>query len=560
MPAVRFNAIGGTLVLVVIIAIGSIKAGAQPRDPTGEQRDLPKGDSLATRDRRGDASARGKTDTGVAAVIARGRRTMLFQGSTPRVTADGRMMFFNSSHLDSRAWAKRMQGGSRYDFDIYYTLRDTNERGEEGWGPPVNLGPSINTSEDDGVEAISPSGNTIYFTSLKKDWVLEGGPFYSAELEATNWKNIRGLGGGITRFFNRSGPFRIYGASLGPNGRAFYFATTAQSRSGDQEIWVSYLREGEWGDPENLGTIVNAGNGSYAPYIAADGRTLYFSSGRDGGYGKDDIYMTVQTDTGWTHPRNLGPHINTSSEDDFFTIPVSGNLVYLSNTHNGKSRIVCAELPDEFRPGEVVALNGMISDATNSLPVNAQVVIEDHRLGREIYRSDAAGKNSRFMALLRTGVEYDMMISAPGYDLYTTRYRIISNGDEKIAHLTVMLNQLEHGMDLSLRTVFFDYDSYTLRKDSFKELARVVEFLQMNPGVELGVTGHTDNIGSEEYNHLLAQNRTDAVIEYLLSKGIARDRISAQSFGSDRPVSSNSTEQGRRQNRCVCFTIMSMNP
>src|SRR5687768_13884804 len=164
--------------------------------------------------------------------------------NNPIISADGNVIFFNSTRKGSRAWARFKLNNNRWDDDIYYSTRVMMRRDEEVWNEPINLGPLINSSEDDGIAAISPDGQSAFFSSLKPGWERDGGPFYHARLTGMEWSHIEGLGDGITEFFrkrDKSGKFRMYGAAISSDGKQFYFATTLQSTSGNHEIWMSEM-------------------------------------------------------------------------------------------------------------------------------------------------------------------------------------------------------------------------------------------------------------------------------------------------------------------------------
>jgi outer membrane protein OmpA-like peptidoglycan-associated protein len=482
----------------------------------------------------------------------------IWHDNTPRVTADGRTMFFNSTRNGDRPWAKQHANGT-FDSDIYYATKlNVRKEEPERWSDPINLGPSINTSEDDAVDAISPSGGAIYFTSLRAGWVRGGGPFYMAELNGTEWRNIHGLGGGITKFFKESNLFKIYGASVGPYGDVFYFATTAHSATGDHEIWVSRLRDGVWEYPHNLGRVVNAGGGSYAPYIAVDGKTLYFTSGRAGGYGGDDVYVTVLDDTTWQEPVNLGTTINTPGEDSFFAIPASGDRVYMSTMKNGVVTISSAPLAEQFRPASIVLLTGTVTDRLTLEPVNAFVTIEDLQTNTIVQRSVGSGINNQFATILLPGRDYGISVSAPGYGFYSTRYTIPVNSTYHEVRQDIQLDRLELGKSFALNNIFFDYNSDSLRSESSLELDRLVGLMNEYPRLRITVAGHTDNIGTPSYNEALSRRRAEAVRAYLLGRKIEPSRIEAIGYGSSMPVAPNDTEEGRQKNRTVQFTILTM--
>src|SRR5688572_2291377 len=144
--------------------------------------------------------------------------------NTPLVSSDSSLMFFNSARKGYRPWATWDSVKMRYDEDIYYARRNTNPADGRIWESPLNLGAEINTSHDDAIAAISRNGRTVYFTSLKKGWEKDGGPYYQAELTGTKWSGIKGMGDGITEFFlkrDRSLNFRVYGATISPDGKDF---------------------------------------------------------------------------------------------------------------------------------------------------------------------------------------------------------------------------------------------------------------------------------------------------------------------------------------------------
>jgi outer membrane protein OmpA-like peptidoglycan-associated protein len=476
-----------------------------------------------------------------------------YEDNTPRITADGRLIFFNSSRYAGRPWAHLMPGGTRYDFDVYYARRDTLT-GE--WGPVVNLGKSINTDNDDGIDAISLNGGTIYYTSLQRTWVTDGGPFYSADLDSSGIHNIHGLGGGITSFFKSADTFRIYGASISPGGDDFYFATTAHTLNGDQRIWVSHLRDDLWSFPENLGRRINTKGGSYAPFIASDGETLYFTSGRPGGSGGDDIYRSVLTENGWSEPVSLGPLVNTDGHDRFFSLPAFGDPVFIIQ-RGDTSRVVTIPMPKEHRPAGVVLITGKVIDKVTKLPVNAELTVQDRSTGGIVRRTTGNGIDKRYAVILSPGHEYGITAAAAGYALYSSTYKTERRAAMEEVELDIRLEPAAEGVEVTLNNISFGYDADTLRPESFTELNRVVELMHANPGLEIRVEGHSDSRGPEDYNLTLSGRRAEAVRSYLIERGgIAPERITSLGLGSSQPTASNRTDDGRRQNRRVGFRII----
>lgn len=482
--------------------------------------------------------------------------------NTPLVSADGSILFFNSTRQAERPWAKFNTVKQRFDDDIYFSTRVSGPNGEERWSEPINVGPEINSSEDDGIVAISPDGQALYFNSLKKGWDQDGGPFYRAKLSGVKWTDIQGLGGGITQFFKTrqlGNRYRIYGGSISSDAKDFYFATTVHSDNGKHQIWVSHWDGKEWGYPENLGPEVNAGGGSYAPCIAADGRTLYYTAGGREGYGGDDIFVSVYKDGKWGAPFNVGAPINTAGDDAFISLSASGEKAYLSRTIDNNEDLYVAPIPVISRPSSVMLLSGIVSDKENGKPLEATIVIEDLQTGKKIFNASSNSLTGSYTTVLQPGHDYGISISAPGYVFHSARYTIPSNvAYDKLGH-DFQLQKLAEGEKFVANNIFFDYNTATLSPESRPELDRIVEMMKEHPQLKIQVDGHTDNIGSADYNNQLSLKRAESVKEYIISGGeITPDRITTQGFGFRKPIAPNKSEEGRKQNRRSEFTILQL--
>jgi OmpA-OmpF porin, OOP family len=477
---------------------------------------------------------------------------------TPIITADSRLMFFNSTRHGDRSWARSLRG--RYDDDIYVAAAEGNAH--DRWSAPVNLR-AVNTSDDDGIVAISSSGHLLYYLSLRRGWQSDGGPFYQAERKGSEVSAMMGLGGGITRFFAGvpvKGNIRIYGASMSADGRSFYFATTAYSHSGDHEIWVStrVSVESDWRTPENLGPLVNAGGGSYAPFIAADGRTLYFSSGRPGGLGGDDIYMTVYKDGTWRSPINVGSPINSAAHDAFLSLPASGDRVYFSSTRSGDGDLFVAPMRPELRPSNVALLSAFVLDSATNRPLEASIAIEDRATGVTVFRATTSASDGRASTILRPGGEYTVSITSGDYVYQTETLTIPSDSTFAEIDRTYRLRKPEPKEAIRLNNIAFDYRSAVLRPESSAELNRLIAFLSASPTMRIAVHGHTDSTGSEQFNLKLSHDRAASVRDYLIANGgVDPSRIEIEGFGYSRPLVAGSEAGGSEINRRVEFVILS---
>ena len=477
----------------------------------------------------------------------------------PLISADGMVMFFASDRFSDRPWARFNRMQNRYDTDIWVSTRLGRVLDGENWSAPVNIGAPINSSGDEEVAAISADGQSAYFTSLRPGWETEGGPFYSAKLEGASWTSLRGLGGGINDFFRQrdySNRFKVYGASISADGNTFYFATTLHSPDRTHQIWVSHLRDGVWSYPENLGNRVNGPGGSCAPFIAADGKTLFFAATREGGEGGDDLYMTVRINGAWQAAENVGTPINTPGDDAFLSVPAAGDRVYLSSSRAGSHDIYVAELPEIMRPGQVVLLGGTVVDRESGQPIAANIVVEDIANGLTVYNSSSNGESGRYTLVLEPGRDYAVSITAPGYGFTSERYTLPVTASYDERRLDFELEKIRSGSEFTLTNIFYDYDSFTLRAESRLELDRLVHLMTERPEVRITVCGHTDSVGGERYNLQLSLKRAEAVREYVATAGgIDPDRIAVRGVGAHQPAASNATEQGRQKNRRITFIV-----
>ena len=477
----------------------------------------------------------------------------------PLISADGKVMFFTSDRMGERPWARFNRLQNRYDADIWVSTRIGKGATDEMWSIPSNIGAPINSSGDEEMAAIASDGQSAYFTSLRPGWDKDGGPFYFARLKGTVWTELRGLGGGMGEFFrarDRSERFKVYGASISADGKSFYFATTLHSPDKNHQIWVSHLRDGVWSYPENLGPVVNGPGGSCAPFIAADGKTLFFAADREGGLGGDDIYMTVRIGGQWQEPENIGTPINTPNDDAFLSVPASGERVYLSSSRDGDDDLYVAPLPDIVRPGQVVLLGGKVFDKNSGLPIEANIVIEDLASGVTVYNANSNAQSGRYTLVLEPGRDYSVSISAPGYAFSSRRYTLSSNASYDEMRLDFSLEELRSGTEITLNNIFYDYNSADLRPESRLELDRLVNLMNTRPELKITVCGHTDSVGSATYNAQLSLKRAESVKQYVASKGaVDVSRINVKGFGSQQPAAPNSTEEGRQKNRRITFVV-----
>ena len=315
---------------------------------------------------------------------------------------------------------------------------------------------------------------------------------------------------------------------------------------------------------KNLGKKINSPEtNEMTPYLAPDGVTMFFSSNRPGGLGDNDIWMTKRLDNTWqkwSEPVNLGSPINTDNWDAFFTLDAGGEYAYLTTNLNtfGESDIVRVKLLEKEKPNPVVLVSGNVYNIKTKQPLSASLIYETLPDGTVVGNGISSAQDGAFKFVLPFDKNYSIRASADHFFAISENLNLDSlvKAGYKEIHKDLYLAPIEIGQVVRLNNVFFDFDKSNLRNESFVELDRVVQLLKENPAIEIEMSAHTDSKGADDYNYRLSDNRAKSVREYIISKGIAENRIVSQGYGETKPVATNDTDDGRQLNRRVEFKIV----
>lgn len=415
------------------------------------------------------------------------------------------------------------------------------------WYRDTLLTNPLNTPYNEGSPAFSADGRYLFFVASDRPGGTGSCDIYYVIRHGNRWSPPMHPDAPLNTRFWESNP------SLSADGRTLYFASNRTGGKGGMDIWkcsVAIQPDGllRFFNAENLGDRINTPKNESSPFIHPDNETLYFSSDGRGGYGKNDIFVARKNSSGqWQKPMNLGSLVNTAGDDAGFVVETGGHFAYFSTNgleNNGKGReIYRVELPEEFRPRQVVCVKGTVSDADNHAPLRALVEVTDLTTGQKcqsLYSDDVTGK---FSVCYPVGKKFGLSISAKPYLFGSVDL------NDSAKNVTVALPKIEKGRKMALRNIYFAFDSYSLQPESMPELKRLGRFLLEYPSVKIEIAGHTDNVGIEAYNMELSEKRAKSVIDFLVNGGIAPERLSYKGYGDSQPVASNETEQGRAQNR-----------
>ncbi|WP_062616096.1 OmpA family protein [Flammeovirga sp. SJP92] len=332
----------------------------------------------------------------------------------------------------------------------------------------------------------------------------------------------------------------------------------------ESNIYVSFKdREGRWSAPQNLGQNINTLGKETSPFLSSDEKTLYFASTGHGGFGGSDLFAVRRLDdtwTNWSKPENLGPMINTKSDETDLCVPITGDIGFFSRRNTkGNFDIYSVKLPILLPPEPVAVISGKVVNKENQSPLNAKIVYTDLATQKEVGTVYSNATTGTYYITLPLGKSYSFLAQSKGFLSQSEHIDLNTQEQQVHAIQNLLLVPLEETATLVLKNIFYKTNSSYLEKASYDELDRIVELLKSETTIEkVTITGYTDDQGKETYNQWLSEKRAQTVKNYLIKKGIATSRLIVEGKGENDPVDTNETEEGRKQNRRVEFKITSL--
>lgn len=486
-----------------------------------------------------------------------------FSELNPLLSPDGKTLYFSRrNHPDN-------VGGVNDKEDIWYS-----ELGSDGkWQLAKNMGPTFNNSGPNFVntiQAVTPDGKSAIMI-LGNKYLPKGNSGEVVKMLAgvSISSNVGGewtepVGLNITNDYNFNEKANYF---LTNNRKTMIMSVEREDSQGDRDLYVSFMKDDSiWTEPLSLGKVVNTAAEESAPFLAADDKTLYFSSKGFSGYGGSDIYVSKRLDdtwTNWSEPENLGPEINSPLEDLFFNIPAnSDNAYYSRGVTETNMDIFRVKLPIMRSPDPWVTVKGKLIDAKTGEPIGAKIIYERLPDGTEMGITQSDPKTGEYEIKLPAGHLYGIRAEAKDHisesqnlDLRNiTSDMVIDHKDFILAPIGVAA--IAENAVITLNNIFFDFDKATLKPESFPELNRIVEMMSERSTMQVEISGHADATGDAKYNLGLSKRRAESVKKYLTGKGVIETRIAVTYYGEEKPVESNATKEGRRKNRRVEFKIL----
>ena len=416
------------------------------------------------------------------------------------------------------------------------------------WSKAFPLPGNINSPNyNEGAQNISQDGKWLIFTGCNFPRGLGSCDLYISYLTKKGWSEPQNMGPNINSEFWESTP------SLSPDKRDLYFSSNVPGGFGGKDIWVSHRDDkGKWGVPYNLGAEINTSGDESTPFIHADNQTLYFNSTGHPGYSeKPDLFVTKkQPDGSWSTPKNLGYPINTIDDEGSLVVAADGKTAYYSSDRSdtrGGLDIYTFELREDIRPLKTLWVKGQVYDAKTKNGLPSTIELTDVNSNQVVSRLQT-DEDGNYLVTIPVEKDYAFNVNRKGYLFYSENYHISKDIDSAFV-ADIPLQPIASKAMIVLKNVFFGTNETALKPASITELDQVVSLLKDNPEVKIMITGHTDNIGKPEDNLKLSEGRALSVVNYLVSKGISKDRLSHKGYGATKPLAGNDTEEGRAKNR-----------
>jgi len=400
--------------------------------------------------------------------------------------------------------------------DIWFVSKD--EQGK--WKRPEPVEGELNTEVDEGTPAFSPDGSTMYLSRARREPNAHTGvEIYTSQRSDAKWSAPVKLDITADTLSSYAHP------AVSPDGTWLYFSSDMPGGQGGKDIWRINLKERK-GTLENLGEWINTPGDEVFPSFRSDS-VFYFASNGHPGYGGLDIFRAEQTKSGGWNVTNMGRPVNSSSDDFGITFGEGESGFFSSNRadNRGYDHLYSFELP-ELK----ILISGWVLDKDEEPVPNAviRIVGNDGSNQKQVARNDGS-----FSFPLDRGISYVMLAGAKGY--LNAKQEFTSDTAEEDAEYNVDFILVPVTKPVVVDNIFYDFDRATLRPESKTALDELAQVLRDNPNVTIEMASHTDRKGSEQYNIDLSARRAKSVIDYLISVGIAPDRLQSQGYGKSRP-------------------------
>lgn len=429
-----------------------------------------------------------------------------------------------------------------YNEDLFFTKKEDGQWME---AQPFN---TINTAYNEGSACLSKDGKKLYFARCNSPGSFGNCDIFEATLTADSvWGDVRNLGKNINSIAWDSHP------SLSHSGDTLFFSSGRLGGFGLNDIYYSVKdADGNWQKALNIGPIINTRGNEVSPFYHHRHNVLYFSSdGHPLSFGDFDIYKSYRQEKNWGEPKNVGPLVNGSGSEYYFTIDSESNQLFYARSDESDIEnldLHTFPVPMEAQPTAVAHLKGSLVNSQTKKPFKGIVSVIDMDKGVEVAPKFLRDDGSFDFDLIN---KRNYLLIIQGEDFFRIEELFFMDGDTEMHRETDPIES-----KIAFSSLEFENGKADILPAMHADLDKLANFLIDHPDFSLNISGHTDSQGSEDSNLRLSQARADAIKAYLIYQfKIGKDRISATGYGSSKPLVDERTDNDRKLNRRVEFNI-----
>ncbi len=465
----------------------------------------------------------------------------------PQVNPTGTRLYFTSVRKGGFDFQNANSKPNDWGEDIYFA-----DLTNDVWSTPELLPAPLNSTGNDFGSSFTGDGQLMVYVKCSETKGVGSCDLYITELNGTTWSEPVNMGNVVNSEDWESQP------TISSDGNRIIFSSTRKGGYGGSDLYMSEKNHlGDWGIPQNLGSTINTPLSDGSPYLAPDGKTLYYSTAGHPGFGGTDIFYSVFENDKWSKPENLGAPINSSGDDTNFSISASG-FGYMASSRMDENNfdLYRVELPDHLKPKPTAVVQGVVSDGESTEPLQALVLVEDIDTGELLAVNKSNSESGEYLVVLPAGRNYSVSASSEGYFFYSQSFELPKDTTYQEIVKDIALEPIKKGVKVVLNNIFFETGRSELKPISYVELNKAVKLLEENPTMIIEIGGHTDSQGSDAANLSLSTKRAQAVVDYMILAGLDQSRLQAKGYGESQPIEDNATKEGRAANRRTEFQII----
>ncbi|MDQ1140234.1 OmpA family protein [Pedobacter agri] len=394
----------------------------------------------------------------------------------------------------------------------------------------LNLPRNVETA----AASFSPDGKRVYFTYWRE---RERYSIYTATKMDDKWSDPVQVGLEInSKDFNSSQPF------VTADGKYLLFSSDRSGGYGKFDLWYCTIREdGTLGQAVNLGPTINTEDDERAPNYNTITKKLLFSTDGRVGLGGMDFFEAEGDLITWSEPKNLGYPFNSSKDDLYFTATnEQGTRGYISSDRESSCCLEVFEVKKES-----FNINGILTDCKTKLPLaGATVTFSNAESNKKVI----TGVDGKYLFSVDSKRPVKLLFAKDNYFSITKNYPYeeLAKADTMI-YKDYCISPFKLGIPIALDNVYYEFNSAELTEPSKKVLDFLIPIMEDNPEMEIELGSHTDNIGTDEYNLDLSNQRAKSCVDYLVSKGISESRLTSKGYGESMPIAPNEIGKGKKK-------------